>query len=67
VLGYLLYKIDLPDEAVERLRPLLENQAWAAKRPALLYYIARAQYGAAIFGPAVRHMEKYLANAAAKP
>lgn len=60
LLGYVLYKADLPDEAVDKLRPLANDAAYVARRPALRYYLARAQYGAALFDPAVRHMKAYL-------
>jgi spermidine synthase len=60
LVGYLEYKADLSDEAVDRLRPLLDEPGYPQKRPALLYYLARAQYGAALFEPAVRNMEKWL-------
>jgi spermidine synthase len=62
LVGYLLYKADMPDEAADRLRPLVDDAAWLAKRPAALYYLARAEYGAAMFEPAVRNMERYLAT-----
>ncbi len=62
LLGYLLYKADLADEAVDRLKPLTEEKGFLEKRPALLYYLARAEYGAAIFEPAVRNMERYLSS-----
>ena len=62
VVGYLLYKTELVDQAVDRLKPLTEDDAFVRARPAALYYLARAQYQAALFGPAVRHMEDYLAG-----
>ncbi|HEY7953679.1 MAG TPA: fused MFS/spermidine synthase [Polyangia bacterium] len=58
--GYLLYKADMPDEATDRLKPLLDLKGYAEKRPALLYYLARAEYGDGIFEAAVRNMERYL-------
>jgi hypothetical protein len=60
LVGYLMYKADLCDEAVDRLKPLTDEAGFVSKRPALLYYLARAEYGAAIFEPAVRNMEKFL-------
>jgi len=66
LVGYLLYKADLADDAVDRLKPLTEDANYVARRPALLYYLARAEYGAAIFEPAVRNMERYL-RAATRP
>ncbi|MGZ3438199.1 MAG: spermidine synthase, partial [Polyangia bacterium] len=60
VLGYLLYKAELEDDAVDRLKPLSDEPGYAKKRPAVLYYLARAEYGNGMFEPAVRNMEKYL-------
>jgi spermidine synthase len=60
LVGYLLYKADLADDAVDRLKPLVEDEAFVARRPALLYYLARAEYGDGIFEPAVRYMERYM-------
>jgi spermidine synthase len=62
LVGYLLYKADLADDAVDRLKPLLDEPGFAQKRPALYYYLARAEYGAGIFEAAVRNMDKYLAT-----
>jgi hypothetical protein len=68
LLGYLLYKADLTDDAVDKLKPLIDDAAYVAKRPALLYYLARAEYGDGIFEPAVRYMERWLAlPASARP
>src|SRR5581483_954749 len=66
LVGYLLYKADLADDAVDRLKPLLDDAAFVKRRPALLYYLARAEYGAGIFEASVRNMEKYLVAAAAR-
>jgi spermidine synthase len=62
LLGYVLLKADLPDEAVDKLRPLVDDAAYVKKRPALRYYLARAQYGAALFDVAVRNMTLYLSS-----
>jgi spermidine synthase len=61
LVGYLLYKADLPDDAVDRLKPLLDEKKWLEQRPALYYYLARAEYGDGIFEAGVRNMEKWLA------
>jgi hypothetical protein len=60
LLGYVEYKADLSDEALDRLKPLSDNPEFVARRPAVLYYLARAEYGAGIFEGGVRNMEKYL-------
>ena len=60
LVGVLLYKSELYPEAIDRLKPLLADEAYVARRPALLYYLARAEYGDAIYDAAVRNMERYL-------
>jgi spermidine synthase len=67
VLGYLLYKAELDDDAVDRLKPLSDEPGYARRRPAVLYYLARAEYGNGMFEPAVRNMEKYLDAITAVP
>jgi spermidine synthase len=62
LVGMLLYKAELYSEAVDRLRPLIDDEAFVQKRPAVLYYLARAEYGEAIYEPATRYMERYLAR-----
>ena len=59
LVGVLLYKSALYTEAVDRLKPLLADDAYVKRRPALLYYLARAEYGDAIYDAAVRNMERY--------
>ncbi len=66
LLGYAEYKADLSDEATDRLRPLLDEADYVKRRPALLYYLARAQYGAALFEAGVRNMERWLSLPDAK-
>jgi spermidine synthase len=60
LLGYLLYKAELDDDAVDRLKPLADDKAYVARRPAVLYYLARAEYGNGMFDAAVRNMQRYL-------
>jgi spermidine synthase len=59
-LGYLLYKADLDDDAVDRLKPLADDAAYVKRRPSVLYYLARAEYGNGMFEAAVRNLERYL-------
>jgi spermidine synthase len=59
LVGFLLYKVDLSDEAVDKLKPLLDEK-YEAKRPALLYYLARAEYADGLFDAAVRNMERWI-------
>ena len=47
----------------------LAQVIWAlpiARRPSVLYYLARAEYGNGMFEPAVRNMERYLDAVAAE-
>ncbi len=69
LLGYLLYQAELPDQAVDRLRPLLEDDAFVRRRPALLYYLARAEYEDGQPRAGFAHIERYLtvAPASANP
>jgi hypothetical protein len=67
LVGFLLYKAELNEDAIDRLKPLVDDQAFVARRPAALYYLARAEYGDAMYEPAVRNMERYLDALAAAP
>ena len=55
-----MYKADLDDVACDRLKPLVDDKAYAARRPSAFYYLARAEYGNGLFDAAVRNMERYL-------
>ena len=55
-----MYKADLDDDAVDRLKPLADDAAYVERRPSVLYYLARAEYGNGLFEAAVRNMERYL-------
>ena len=46
------------DDAVDRLKPLTDDAAYVKRRPAVLYYLARAEYGNGMFEPAVRNMDQ---------
>ncbi|MDB4968333.1 MAG: hypothetical protein JWN44_4022 [Myxococcales bacterium] len=65
LLGYLLYKAELEDDAVDRLKPLMDDAVYVKRRPAVLYYLARAEYGNGMFEAAVRNMDRYLEATAA--
>ena len=60
VMGYLLYKTDLEDDALDHLKPLAQDAAYCKRRPAVLYYEARAYYSWAIYGAGTREMRKYM-------
>jgi spermidine synthase len=66
LVGYLMYKADLDDVAGDRLKPLADDAAFAARRPSVYYYLARAEYGNGLFEAAVRNMDRYL-DATAPP
>ena len=60
LVGFLMYKADLDDVACDRLKPLVDDKAYAARRPSTFYYLARAEYGNGLFDAAVRNMDRYL-------
>jgi spermidine synthase len=60
VLGYLLYKADLVDNAVDHLEALLQDADYVEKHPGALYYLARSEFANGEPRSAIRHMEAYL-------
>ncbi len=60
VVGYLLYKAELEDDAVDRLKPLAADPAYVKRRPVVLYYLARSFYGEAFYEAGAREMNRYL-------
>ena len=60
LVGLLLYKAELYTESIDHLKRLVDDAAYVGKRPALLYYLARAEYGDAIYDAAVRNMDRFL-------
>lgn len=67
LVGYLMYKADLDDVACDRLKPLVDDAAYARRRPSTWYYLARAEYGNGMFEAAVRNMDRYLDATAPAP
>ncbi len=69
VSGFLHYKAELYGDAVEQLKPLADDPAFVAKRPAVLYYLGRAHYASVTYGKAVAALERYIAaqEAAGQP
>ena len=67
VVGYLLYKAEMEDDAVDRLKPLATDAAYVKRRPALLYYLSRAYYGEAFYEAGAREMNRYLNLLETKP
>ena len=52
-------------DAVEELKPLSENAAYAARRPELFYYLGRAHYANASYTKAVVALEAFIAGQSA--
>jgi hypothetical protein len=59
LVGYVLYRAGLFGEALERLKPLVE-ESFVARHPALLYFLARAEYQSGLYAAGARDMERYL-------
>lgn len=63
ILGYLLYKTDLLDDARDHLEVVADNPEytdWLRKHPGALYYLARSEYMDGDPQTAVEHMERFL-------
>jgi len=58
--GYLVYKCKDFHTAWKILEPLWEKKGFAAKRPALLYYLGRAYYGNADYANSVKVLEQWM-------
>ncbi|HEX2658281.1 MAG TPA: fused MFS/spermidine synthase [Polyangia bacterium] len=58
--GFLDYKAEQYVDAVEELKPLAENAAFAARRPEVFYYLGRAHYANASYTKAVLALEKFI-------
>jgi len=59
--GFLDYKAEQYVDAVEELKPLSENSAYAARRPEVFYYLGRAHYANASYTKAVVALERFVA------
>jgi spermidine synthase len=60
VSGFLHYKTEFYADAVEQLKPLAEDAAYARRRPAVLYYLGRAHYASVTYGKAVAALDRYI-------
>lgn len=60
LLGYLLYKADLTDEALDHLAELVDDESYLQRHPGVFYYLSRAQMVSGKPRQAVRNMEQYL-------
>jgi hypothetical protein len=67
--GFLDYKAEFYGDAVDELKPLADDSAYAAKRPELLYYLGRSYFANASCAKAVAALERYidLQKAAGRP
>ena len=60
VTGFLEYKAEFYNDAVDDLRPLSEDASFIARRPEALYYLGRAYYANASYVKAVDALERYV-------
>jgi spermidine synthase len=60
VSGFLHYKTEFYGDAIDQLKPLSDDPAFVARRPAVLYYLGRAYYGNANYRKAVAALERYI-------
>ncbi len=58
--GFLEYKAEFYNDAVDDLRPLSDDAAFVARRPELLYYLGRAYYANASYVKAVDALERFI-------
>jgi spermidine synthase len=58
--GFLDYKAEQYVDAVEELKSLAENEAFAARRPEIFYYLGRAHYANASYNKAVLALERFI-------
>ena len=62
--GFLHYKTEFYGDAIDELKPLADDPAYVARRPAVLYYLGRAYFANANYGKAVATLERYIAGPA---
>jgi len=60
--GFLDYKAEQYVDAVEELKPLSEDVAFARRRPEVFYYLGRSHYANASYTKAVVALEKFIAG-----
>jgi hypothetical protein len=58
--GFLDYKAEFYGDAIDELKPLADDAAYAAKRPELLYYLGRSYFANASCAKAVAALERYI-------
>ena len=62
--GFLDYKAEFYNDAVDDLKPLSEDAAFVARRPEMLYYLGRAYYANASYVKAIDALERYVRSQA---
>jgi tetratricopeptide (TPR) repeat protein len=60
VSGFLHYKTEFYADAIDELKPLAEDAAYVARRPACLYYLGRSYFSNASYAKAVATLERYI-------
>lgn len=63
LLGYLLYKAELPAEAMEHLAEISDDTAYLDKHPSVLFYLALVQMDSGKPRQAVRNMDRFVKKA----
>jgi hypothetical protein len=58
--GFLHYKAELYGDAIDELKPLADDAAFVARRPATLYYLGRAYYANLNYTKAAAALERYV-------
>jgi spermidine synthase len=58
--GFLDYKAEFYGDAIDELKPLGDDAAFAARRPEALYYLGRSYYANALYTKAVDALERYV-------
>jgi spermidine synthase len=61
--AFLLYKAGFHAAAIDHLKALAADPAYAARRPALRYYLGRIDYGAGEYARALGHLDAFIAAA----
>jgi tetratricopeptide (TPR) repeat protein len=60
LVGFLDYKAEFYGDAIDELKALSDDAAFAARRPEALYYLGRAYYANAMYTKAIDALERYV-------
>lgn len=58
--GFLSYKTEFYGDAIDELSTLATDEAYVARRPAVLYYLGRSFFANANYGKAIATLERYV-------